>query len=184
MAPLTERFVAAIKGYAERDGIEIVSFRRGERKDDRTREHLRRWTGGEGVLYIGQAQEKARVRRTERRDPRTGELSVAGDIEGDGQAPIAPRTIRETLGHSRIGLTMNAYAHAMPALSRRAAEKIARDPLGRDGPRLTAHVTAWGNDIGGCGRMSAESLVAEAPIDRVFLTRAEADGTPSTGSAS
>ncbi len=67
MAPMTQRFVAAIKRYAERDGIDIVSFRRGERKDDRTQEYLRQWPGGEGVLYIGKAQEKARVQRTQRR---------------------------------------------------------------------------------------------------------------------
>ena len=34
MAPMTQRFVAAIKRYAARNGIDIVSFRRGERKDD------------------------------------------------------------------------------------------------------------------------------------------------------
>lgn len=73
MAPMTQRFVEAIKRYAERNGIDIVSFRRDERKDERTREYLRTWTGGEGVLYIGKAQEKARVLRTERRhDPATG----------------------------------------------------------------------------------------------------------------
>ena len=73
MAPITERFVNAIKSYAERNGIDMVSFRRGERKDERTQQYLRRWSGGEGVLYIGRAQEKARVLRTERRhDPRTG----------------------------------------------------------------------------------------------------------------
>ena len=43
-------------------------------KDERTRKHLDRWSGGEGVLYIGKAQEKARVLRTERRhDPTTGD---------------------------------------------------------------------------------------------------------------
>ena len=74
MAPMTRRFVGAIEGFAAREGIEIVSFRRGERKDDRTRQYLRNWTGGEGVLYIGKAQEKARVVRTERRhDPATGD---------------------------------------------------------------------------------------------------------------
>ena len=73
MAPITERFVNAIKSYAARNGIDLVTFRRGERKDERTREYLRTWPGGEGVLYIGRAQEKARVLRTERRhDPRTG----------------------------------------------------------------------------------------------------------------
>ena len=59
--PMTQRFVEAIKRYAERNRIDIVSFRRGERKDERTREYLRTWTGGDGVLYIGRAQEKARV---------------------------------------------------------------------------------------------------------------------------
>ena len=74
MAPMTRRFVAAVERYAERNGISIVTFRRGERKDDRTRERLRDWPGGEGVLYIGKAQEKARVVRTERRhDPATGD---------------------------------------------------------------------------------------------------------------
>ena len=73
MAPITQRFVNAIKGYAERNGIDIVSFRRSERKDDRTQEYLWKWSAGEGVLYIGKAQEKARVLRTERRHvPATG----------------------------------------------------------------------------------------------------------------
>ena len=73
MAPITERFVDAIKSYATRNGIDPVTFRRGERKDDRTRVYLRTWSGGDGVLYIGRAQEKARVLRTERRhDPRPG----------------------------------------------------------------------------------------------------------------
>ena len=43
-----------------------MTFRRGERKDDRTRQYLRDWPGDEGVLYIGKAQEKAKVVRTER----------------------------------------------------------------------------------------------------------------------
>ena len=30
----------------------------------------------------------------------------------------------ETLGHSRIGMTMDTYAHVMPALQRGAAEKM------------------------------------------------------------
>ena len=73
MAPITQRFVDAIKRFADHNRIDIVSFRRGERKDDRTQEYLRKWTGDEGVLYIGKAQEKARVLRTERRhNPSTG----------------------------------------------------------------------------------------------------------------
>ena len=48
MAVMTRRFVEAIERYAERNGISIVTFRRGERKDDRTQERLRDWSGGEG----------------------------------------------------------------------------------------------------------------------------------------
>ncbi len=81
MAPITQRFVSAIKGYAERNGIDIVSFRRGERKDDRTQEYLRQWSGGEGVLYIGKAQEKARVLRTERRQRPSSGATYAWLVE-------------------------------------------------------------------------------------------------------
>ena len=37
---------------------------------------------------------------------------------------VDPRTIMETLGHSQISLTLNTYAHAMPALQREAAAKM------------------------------------------------------------
>ena len=37
---------------------------------------------------------------------------------------VDPRTIMETLGHSQIGLTLNTYAHVVPALQRKAAEKM------------------------------------------------------------
>ena len=48
MAPITQRFVDAIKQLRRTQGIDVVSFRRGERKDDRTQEYLRQWTGGRG----------------------------------------------------------------------------------------------------------------------------------------
>ena len=68
MAPMTSRFVAALKRFAADNGIDVVRFERHERKDDRTRAYLRTFEGAEGVLYIGVAQEKARVLRTERRN--------------------------------------------------------------------------------------------------------------------
>ena len=37
---------------------------------------------------------------------------------------VDPRTIMETLGHSQISLTLNTYAHVMPALQREAAAKM------------------------------------------------------------
>ena len=68
MAPMTRDFVAAIERHAERAGVELVRFGRRERKEERMREHLRRRGGGEGVLFVGKAQEKTRVVRSERRE--------------------------------------------------------------------------------------------------------------------
>ncbi len=76
MAPMTRRFVTSLERFARDRGVDLVRFKRGERKDDVTSKYLRRWPGGEGVLYIGKAQEKARVLRTQRRvDPATGKAS-------------------------------------------------------------------------------------------------------------
>ena len=68
MGPMTRRFVAAIERHAAAEGVDLVRFERFERKDDRTKAYLRDFAGTEGLLYIGKAQEKARVVRTERRD--------------------------------------------------------------------------------------------------------------------
>ena len=37
---------------------------------------------------------------------------------------VGPRTIMETLGHSQISLTLNTYAHVVPALQGAAAAKM------------------------------------------------------------
>lgn len=37
---------------------------------------------------------------------------------------VAPRVIMETLGHSQIGMTMDLYAHVIPALQREAADRM------------------------------------------------------------
>jgi hypothetical protein len=73
MAPMTEAFVARIHAYAEKNAIPVVTFEKGQRKDDIAKEYRDRLAGEEGVYLIGKAQEKARVWRTEsRRNPKTG----------------------------------------------------------------------------------------------------------------
>lgn len=72
MAPMTRRFVAGLEALAAETGG-VVRFARGERKDDVTKARLRDWDGGEGVLYVGKAQERARTLRTERRRRPNGE---------------------------------------------------------------------------------------------------------------
>ncbi len=73
VAPMTQAFVTAIDRFAAQHGLDVVQFHKGQRKDDVTQQYLAGFRATEGVLYIGKAQEKARVMRTERRrNPRTG----------------------------------------------------------------------------------------------------------------
>jgi hypothetical protein len=67
IAPMTERFVTAIERFVEREGIDLVTFEKGQRKDDVAQHYLAAFEGEEGVLFIGKAQEKTSVFRTEKR---------------------------------------------------------------------------------------------------------------------
>ena len=72
MAPISDGFVREVNAFAKEQGIPLVEFKKGQRKDDIAQEHLRAFTGQEGILFIGKAQEKASVYRTEkRRHPET-----------------------------------------------------------------------------------------------------------------
>jgi hypothetical protein len=73
MDPMTKAFVADIHGFVAARGLELISFAKGQRKDDLAHEFLARFTEEEGVLFVGRAQEKAGVWRTQRRhNPVTG----------------------------------------------------------------------------------------------------------------
>lgn len=73
MDPISKRFIRSIEAFAKRSQVPVISFRKGERKDDVAAEYRVRFEGKEGVLFIGKAQEKISVFRTEkRRNPETG----------------------------------------------------------------------------------------------------------------
>jgi len=73
MAPMTKAFVAAIGEFIDGRGLDLMHFAKGQRKDDLTQQYLACHDGSEAVLYVGRAQEKAAVVRTERRyDRRIG----------------------------------------------------------------------------------------------------------------
>ena len=67
MDPISKEFVARLDRFARQQRVPVVQFRKGERKDDVAVEYLKKFKGEEGVLFIGKAQEKSRVFRTERR---------------------------------------------------------------------------------------------------------------------
>jgi hypothetical protein len=57
--PIHDRFVGGVETFAAREGVPMVSFERGQRKDDIANAHRRRFRGHEGVVLIGVAQERA-----------------------------------------------------------------------------------------------------------------------------
>ena len=59
LRPLHDRFVRAVTTFAEAGKIPVVHFERGRRKDDVAAEQRGRFTGTEGVVFIGVAQERA-----------------------------------------------------------------------------------------------------------------------------
>jgi len=73
MDPITRAFAESVRKFAIREQVPTITFNRGQRKDDIAKEHLAGFSGSEGVLFIGKAQEKAHVFRTEkRRNPQSG----------------------------------------------------------------------------------------------------------------
>jgi hypothetical protein len=67
MDPISKAFVKALEEYARREKVPVVQFRKGERKDDVAAGQRKKFRKPEGVVFIGKAQEKTRVFRTERR---------------------------------------------------------------------------------------------------------------------
>jgi hypothetical protein len=74
MDPISKAFIRALEAFAAREQVPLLTFASGQRKEDVMAEYLGRFSGPEGVLFIGKAQEKTRVFRTERRqNPTTGQ---------------------------------------------------------------------------------------------------------------
>jgi hypothetical protein len=73
VAPMSQAFATAVRDYAKVGNVPVVRFAKGQRKDDVMHQHLAQFTGTDEVMFIGVAQEKAHVFRTERRhNPVTG----------------------------------------------------------------------------------------------------------------
>jgi hypothetical protein len=74
MDPMTKAFIAGVERFSQQNQIPLILFAKGQRKDDIAREYRTRFPGTEGVLFVGKAQEKTPVFRTEKRkNPRTGQ---------------------------------------------------------------------------------------------------------------
>ncbi len=71
--PLTRNFVKAIEEFVEQHQIPMVSFQKGPRKDELAAQMRAKFPHRDGVVFLGKAQEKCTVYRTEKRhNPKTG----------------------------------------------------------------------------------------------------------------
>jgi hypothetical protein len=73
LAPISDGFSTAMRRFAREQGVPWIDFVKGQRKDDIMHQHLARFTGTQGVLFIGRAQEKTVVFRTEKRRDTNGD---------------------------------------------------------------------------------------------------------------
>src|SRR6478609_4850717 len=71
MDPISKTFVAALEAFGRPEKIPVITFRQGQRKDDVAAQQRKRFQKTEGVVFIGKAQEKTPVFRTERRRSET-----------------------------------------------------------------------------------------------------------------
>jgi len=77
---ITRNLVATTEKFAGANGIDLIRFEKGERKDDRTQAYLRQRQGDEVVLYIGRRRKELACCAPKRRSippPATG-LHLAG----------------------------------------------------------------------------------------------------------
>ena len=74
MDPISKAFLGQIATFCKDHDVPLISFEKKQRKDDVAAEYLAAFTQEEGVLFVGKAQEKTPVFRTEkRRNPQTGQ---------------------------------------------------------------------------------------------------------------
>jgi hypothetical protein len=70
LKPRHDHFVAGVHAFAERHRIPMVPFERGESKDACVAKYRARFTGREGVVIVGVAQEKMRSFKAQKRQGR------------------------------------------------------------------------------------------------------------------
>ena len=69
---MTQRFVRSIEALIQREGLELIRFQKGQRKDQVLQDRLSRFPKDEGVIFVGVAQEKVRGPRTTRKRLESG----------------------------------------------------------------------------------------------------------------
>lgn len=75
LKPIRERLVREIEHFTKIEEIPLVSFQRGERKDDTAARHRKSFERAEGVVFVGVAQERMRSFKARRRTTVSGSVT-------------------------------------------------------------------------------------------------------------
>jgi hypothetical protein len=142
LAKITDRFTAAIRGFAADQRIPWVDFTKGQRKDDVQQEHLAAFEAAgrtEGVLFIGRAQERTALFRTEKRRHADGvsypwikpEGTTLIEVEHRGRSPVdlqPPATRRHpaVAGLQKCGQCRPGHSPGRSGLSKPVTQKEVR----------------------------------------------------------
>src|ERR1700722_16566339 len=74
MDPISKSFITAVERFADQEQIPLITFVKGQRKDDIAKEYHAHFHRTEGIVFVGKAQEKTSVFGTEKRkNPNTGQ---------------------------------------------------------------------------------------------------------------
>src|SRR6476646_237197 len=57
MAPMSTTFLAAVEDFVERGEVPMITFAKGQRKDDVAKHYHAQSQGKEGIVLVGKAQE-------------------------------------------------------------------------------------------------------------------------------
>ena len=66
LGQMTDSFRKAVERFADEQGLKIVTFEKGDDKQEIAQAHLARFTGTSGVVLIGKAQEQTSAFRSRR----------------------------------------------------------------------------------------------------------------------
>jgi hypothetical protein len=72
MGVMTNAFLRQVDAFVEQEQVPVIAFKKGQRKDDVAAEYRARFSGSEGVVFLGKAQENVTVFRTEKRTDAQG----------------------------------------------------------------------------------------------------------------
>jgi DNA-binding MarR family transcriptional regulator len=77
MSAMTRRFVTQVERFCDTHHVPLITFEKGQRKDDLAQQYHAKRTGTDVILFVGKAQEKATVIRTYTRTNPSGRTSPA-----------------------------------------------------------------------------------------------------------